>query len=54
MVYNVARNPIKDPLLADLPSPISIEDEATFAWAGANVAEGIEDDLIEPEGQVRL
>jgi len=54
VVYNVARNPIKDPLLAELPSPISIEDEATFAWAGANVADGIEDDPVELEGQVRL
>lgn len=54
VVYNVARNPIKDPLLAELPSPIDIEDEATFAWAGINVADGIEDDSIEPEGQVRL
>lgn len=54
MVYNVARNPIKDPVLAELPSPISIEDEATFAWAGGNVADGIEDDSVEPEGQVRL
>ncbi|KDR79377.1 hypothetical protein GALMADRAFT_223599 [Galerina marginata CBS 339.88] len=58
IVYTVARNPRKDPVLAELPSPtaagIDFEDETQAAWASVNVADGIEDDSAEPEGQLRL
>ena len=30
------------------------EDEATLAWASVNVAHGIEDDTLYPEGHVQL
>jgi len=55
VVYSNARNPRKDPILAELPSPIDLEDD-TFRtpWSNAAVADGIEDDNIEPEGQLRL
>ncbi|KAF6741951.1 hypothetical protein DFP72DRAFT_225519 [Ephemerocybe angulata] len=49
----------QDPSLAELPSMTRddgdrVDDEATLAWASANVADGIEDDSLEPLGQVRL
>ena len=55
MVYSVARNPRKGPILAELPSPIDLEDDTSRTpWSNAAVADGIEDDNIEPEGQLRL
>lgn len=55
MVYSIARNPRKDPILAELPSPIDLEDDTSRTpWSNAAVADGIEDDNIEPEGQLRL
>jgi len=52
-LYSSSRNPPKDPILAELPSPMDVEDDRP-GWASANVADGIEDDSLEPEGQVRL
>lgn len=55
LVYAAARNPRKDPILAELPSPIDLEDDSCRApWSDAAVADGIEDDNREPEGQLRL
>lgn len=55
VVYSIARNPRKDPILAELPSPIDLEDDTSRTpWSNAAVADGIEDDNIEPEGQLRL
>jgi hypothetical protein len=55
VVYSIARNPRKDPILAELPSPIDLQDDTSRApWFNADVADGIEDDSIEPEGQLRL
>jgi len=55
IVYSVARNPRKGPILAELPSPIDLEDDTSRTpWSNAAVADGIEDDNIEPEGQLRL
>jgi hypothetical protein len=55
VVYSIARNPRKDPILAELPSPIDLEDDTSRTpWSDAAVADGIEDDDIEPEGQLRL
>ncbi|PPQ79458.1 hypothetical protein CVT25_002620 [Psilocybe cyanescens] len=55
VVYTLARNPRKDPILAELPSPIDLpEDESQRAWASLTIADGIEDDSLEPEGQLRL
>ncbi|PPQ76644.1 hypothetical protein CVT26_013898 [Gymnopilus dilepis] len=36
------------------PSIADYEDESQAAWATVNVADGIEDDSAEPEGQLRL
>jgi len=58
VIFTVARNPRRDPVLAELPSPtaagINFEDDSQAAWASVNVADGIEDDSLEPEGQLRL
>ncbi|KAJ3506701.1 hypothetical protein NLJ89_g6723 [Agrocybe chaxingu] len=56
VLYRTARHPPKDPLLAELPSPIDVDEEAgRRPWIESNVADGIEDDSPEPvEGQVRL
>ncbi|KAF8960820.1 hypothetical protein BDZ97DRAFT_1832018 [Flammula alnicola] len=55
LIYSLARNPRKDPILAELPSPIDVEDDqGRLPWTEATVADGIEDDSLEPEGQVRL
>jgi hypothetical protein len=58
VIWKVARTPPpRDPILAELPSTLDNEDpddEATRAWASMNVADGIEDDSLEPQGQVRL
>jgi hypothetical protein len=55
VVYSTARNPRKDPILAELPSPIDLEDDTSRTpWSNVAVADGIEDDDIEPEGQLRL
>ena len=55
VVYSITRNPRKDPILAELPSPIDLEDDTSRTpWSNATVADGIEDDNIEPEGQLRL
>ena len=58
VIWKVARAPPpRDPTLAELPSTFDDEDpddEATQAWGSVNVADGIEDDSLEPQGQVRL
>ncbi|KIM38593.1 hypothetical protein M413DRAFT_447798 [Hebeloma cylindrosporum] len=55
VVYSIVRNPRKDPILAELPSPIDLDDDTSRTpWSNAAVADGIEDDDIEPEGQLRL
>jgi len=55
VVWTGTRNPHKDLALAELPSP-STDSENYYrpAWSSANVADGIEDDSPEPEGQVML
>ena len=53
VIYTTSRKPIKDPVLAELSSPIDIESPNLPHW-NSNVADGIEDDSLEPEGQVRL
>jgi len=57
VVYNGARNRRKDALLAELPSPVDVPEDADerALWTGtADIADGIEDDSLEPEGQLRL
>ena len=54
VVWTVTRNPRKDFALAELPSPTGSENYYRPAWSSANVADGIEDDSLEPDGQVRL
>ncbi|CAA7270312.1 unnamed protein product [Cyclocybe aegerita] len=56
VLYRTARHPPKDPLLAELPSPVDVDEEAgRRPWIESNVADGIEDDSPEPlDGQVRL
>lgn len=60
VIWRNSRIPAKDPFLAQLPSYVGdeeeaeIDDEATLAWASVNVADGIEDDSLEPQGHVRL
>ena len=54
VVWTVTRNPRKDVTLAELPSPTASEDYYRPAWSSANVADGIEDDSLEPEGDIRL
>jgi len=36
------------------PAIEDFEDDSQAAWASVNVADGIEDDSMEPEGQLRL
>jgi hypothetical protein len=54
VVWTTTHNPRKDLTLAELPSPTDSEDYYRPAWSSANVAGGIEDDSLDPEGQVRL
>ncbi|KAF8806764.1 hypothetical protein BYT27DRAFT_7140164 [Phlegmacium glaucopus] len=54
VVWTITRNPRKDFTLAELPSPTDSENYYRPAWSSANVADGIEDDSLEPEGQVQL
>ncbi|KAF9477224.1 hypothetical protein BDN70DRAFT_881443 [Pholiota conissans] len=55
LIYSAARNPPKDPLLAELPSPVDTDyEQGRLPWTSANVADGIEDDSPEEEGVVRL
>jgi len=54
VVWTTTRNPRKDFTLAELPSPTASEDYYRPVWSSANVADGIEDDSLEPEGQVML
>ena len=55
VVYSTARKPHKDPILAELPSPIDLEDDTgRTPWFNSAVADGIEDDNLEPEGLLRL
>ena len=54
VIWTVTYNPRKDSALAELPSPIDSEHDYRPIWSSANVADGIDDDSAEPEGQVRL
>jgi hypothetical protein len=54
VIWTVTLNPRKDFALAELPSPTDSENYYRPAWSSANVADGIEDDSLEPEGQVML
>lgn len=60
VIWRNSRIPARDLLPTQLPSSVGaeegleIDDEVTMAWASANVADGIEDDSLEPEGHVRL
>jgi len=60
IVFAVARNPQRDPMLAELPSPtaagIDLKDDIQVAWASINVADAIGDFLLRPDlkGQLRI
>lgn len=54
VLWTISHNPRKDSALAELPSPTDSENYYRPVWSSANVADGIDDDALEPEGQVRL
>ncbi|KAF9556867.1 hypothetical protein CPC08DRAFT_710853 [Agrocybe pediades] len=56
VVFKASTSRKKDPLMAELPSPVDLEDDSRQAlWSGtADIADAIEDDSLEPEGQLRL
>ncbi|KAF4609470.1 hypothetical protein D9613_012323 [Agrocybe pediades] len=56
VVFKASTSRKKDPLMAELPSPVDLEDDSRHAlWSGtADIADAIEDDSLEPEGQLRL